>query len=257
MQLLAVPSRTGLQWVRLGLVWTLRQPWAAFATVGAYVLVVAALSALPVVGGVLPLAVAQIASVGLMMAARRISRGERLRPRVLLAGLLAGRAQVRDLLTLAGIYVAAVMALLLLSSAADGGTLLRMLVFGRSPAGDALADPALQRAAMLAMAGYLPVSMAFWFAPVLVSCWCMGPAQALFTSFVVVGRNLGAFLVFELQWMALMVGLPLLLASAAAALGGDDRTVSVAALAVALPLFVAFTLSAYASVESLLSDPKR
>lgn len=254
MRLRVVPARTGLRWVARGLAWTARQPAAAFVTIGLYAATMLMLSLLPAVGGILPLAAAQIASVGFMLAGRRISRGERLSPTVLFAGLTCARPQVRDLVTLAGIYVGAILGLLLLSSLADGGTLLRMMVFAQLPAGNALADPAVQRAALIGALGYIPLSMAFWFAPLLVSCWGMGPGQAMFTSLLVVGRNAWAFVMYQLQWAMLFAGLPLLASGLAMLAGLGPHAAALAGLATALPLFVAFTLSGYATVESLLGD---
>ena len=254
MRLRVVPARTGLRWVARGLAWTARQPGPAFLTIGLYVIGMLLLSAVPVVGGILPLAAAQIASVGFMLAGRRISRGERVSPSVLFAGLTCARPQVRDLITLAGIYVGAVLGLLLLSSLADGGTLLRMMVFARLPAGDPLADPAVQRAALIGAMGYIPLSMAFWFAPLLVSCWSMSPGQALFTSLLVVGRNAGAFVLYQLQWAMLFAGVPLLASGLALLTGVGPHIAALAGMVVATPLFVAFTVSGYATVESLLGE---
>lgn len=251
MLLRTVPAREGLLWIRLGFTWLASQPGGVLLTLGSYLLGVGLLSMLPGIGGLVPLAAIQVATVGFMLAGRHAAFGLPVRPPLLLSGLQGAPSRVRALLVLALVYVAVVIGVLLLSSLVDGGALMRLLLFGALPEKGDL-PPALAGAAVLSTALYIPVSMAFWFAPVLVSWRGMGPAQALFTSAVIVWRNLGAFTLYATQWMVLFAVAPTLLATLGTLLGLDASAATLLALPVGLALFLAFVMSFYATAASLL-----
>ena len=255
MQLRTVPAREGLSWVKLGFIWLLRQPWSALLMMGSYILTVGLFSMLPVLGGLVPLLVVQIATLGFMLASRKIAAGETVWPTVLLAGLRTGRRRVRGLLTLGVLYMAAVVGVLALASWVDGGALLRLLLFGAMPSAALVKSGTLRIAALLATLAYVPVSMAFWFAPPLVSWRGMGPWQALFTSFIIVLGNLRAFMLYSIQWFLLFSAVPIIIVLLAQLAGASAETATLLSLPVALFLFLAFILSFYASVRSLIPDP--
>ena len=254
MQLRTVPAREGLSWVKLGFVWLFRQPWSVMLMMGSYILVVGLFSMLPVMGGLVPLLVAQIATVGFLLASRQIVRGETVWPTVLLAGLRESRARARALLALGVLYAAAVVGVLAVASLMDGGALLRLLLFGAMPAQTLVKSGVLRGAAVVATLSYIPVSMAFWFAPPLVSWHGMGPWQALFTSFVICLRNLRAFMLYAMQWFLLFATVPLLVVTLAQVMGASAEAATLLSFPMALMLFLAFILSFYGSVQSLLPD---
>ncbi|SCC93279.1 conserved membrane hypothetical protein [Thiomonas sp. X19] len=254
MQLRTVPAREGLSWVKLGFVWLFRQPWSAMMMMGSYILVVGLFSMLPVLGGLVPLLVVQIATVGFLLASRKIARGEAVWPTVLLTGLRESRSRVRALLALGVLYAAAVVGVLAVASLMDGGALLRLLLFGAMPAQALVKSGVLRDAALLATLSYIPVSMAFWFAPPLVSWHGMGPWQALFTSFVICLRNVRAFMLYSMQWFLLFATIPLLVVTLAQVVGASAEVATLLSFPVALMLFLAFILSFYGSVQSLLPD---
>ncbi len=254
MQLRTVPAREGLSWVKLGFVWLFRQPWSVMLMMGSYILVVGLFSMLPVMGGLVPLLVAQIATVGFLLASRQIVRGETVWPTVLLAGLRESRTRARALLALGVLYAAAVVGVLAVASLMDGGALLRLLLFGAMPAQTLVKSGVLRGAAVVATLSYIPVSMAFWFAPPLVSWHGMGPWQALFTSFVICLRNLRAFMLYAMQWFLLFATVPLLVVTLAQVMGASAEAATLLSFPMALMLFLAFILSFYGSVQSLLPD---
>ena len=95
---------------------------------------------------------------------------------------------------LGALYIVAMGAIFALSALVDGGILLSMML-GSGPTGDpeTVAASFSPLAVLVAMAGYLPVAMLFWFAPILVAWHDVPPAKALFFSFVSCWRNRGAF----------------------------------------------------------------
>ena len=252
MLLRTVPAREGLLWVRQGFVWLSRKPWHTFALGACYVLVQAMLAQVPGLGGLLPLFTGQIATVGFMAASRAIERGERVSPLLLLDGLRAPRPRPRNLLLLALLYLTAAVAALLLSTLFDGGTLLRLLLFDAMPSAKALQGGSLNQAALLASCILVPLAELFWLAPVLVSWYGMSAWQALFTNAIIVARNLPAFIVYATQWLALFVGVPLLLSLVATAAGASSDESMLFGLPAAVVLMLAFYLSLYASARSLL-----
>ena len=255
MQLRTVPAREGLSWVKLGFIWLLRQPWSVLLMMSSYILAVGLFSMLPVLGGLVPLLVVQIATLGFMLASRKIAVGETVWPTVLLAGLRTARPRVRALLMLGVLYTAAVVGVLALASWVDGGALLRLLLFGAMPSAALVKSGSLRIAALLATLAYVPVSMAFWFAPPLVSWWGMGPWQALFTSFIIVLGNLRAFMLYSIQWFLLFSAVPIIIVLLAQLAGASAEAATLLSLPVALFLFLAFILSFYASVRSLIPGP--
>jgi hypothetical protein len=54
---------------------------------------------------------------------------------------------------------------------------------------------------------YLPVSVLFWHAPALVHWHGLPPVKSLFFSAVVCFRNAGAYIVFGLTWMLVLMGI--------------------------------------------------
>ena len=255
MLLRTVPARTGLSWVRFGFACLLRQPLQALLLVLVYVLVIGLLPVLPVLGGLLSLGATQLTTLGFMQASRQIAQRRPAWPSVFLLGLQGPAPRVRSMLLLCLLYALALLAVLGLSALADGGSLLRMVVFSAAPAKQVLVDGALREAAFTAMLAYLPVAMAFWFAPALVAWWGMGVAQALFTSFVVVLRNFGAFMLFVLQWWGLFAAGLLVGLFGGSALGLSAEQGMLLVLPISLLLFTPFALSFQASVFSLLGDP--
>lgn len=260
MQLRTVPAREGLSWVKLGFVWLLRQPWSVLLMMGTYMAVsyfaaLGVLSSLRALAALVPLLALlawQVATVGFMTAARSIEHGQPVWPSVLLTGLRQDTSRRRALLVLGTLYALAVLAALSASALVDGGALLQMWILGVDPSKDVLKSGALGGAALLFMVCYVPVGMAFWFAPPLVSWHGMGPMQALFTSFIIVLRNLRAFVLYLLQWFLLFTTAPLLVALLAQAMHASQEAALLLSMPVTLFIFLAYVMSFYASARSLL-----
>ncbi len=255
MLLRSVSAREGLLWVRFGFACLRRRPLQALLLVLAYAAVIGLLPLLPLLGGVLSLGATQMTTLGFMQASRDIAQGRPAWPDVFLAAFRGPPRRVRSMLLLGLLYAAALLAALGLSSLADGGALLRMILFSAAPSKAVIEHGALRQAALVTMLAYLPVSMAFWFAPPLVAWWGMGVAQALFTSFIVVLRNLGAFVLYVLQWWGLFAAALVLSMLAAGLLHTGAGQGMLLVLPLSLVLYAPFTLSFQASVYSLLGEP--
>ena len=78
----------------------------------------------------------------------------------------------------------------------DDGVLFRMVILGQPQHYQVLDSEEVKLAAQLALALFMPLMMAYWFAPVLVAWHDLSAAKSLFFSFVACLRNWRAFLVY-------------------------------------------------------------
>ena len=88
--------------------------------------------------------------------------------------------------------------------------LLRRLGYGR-PDEATLEASNIVAAGQLALVLFLPLMMAYWFAPVLVAWHGLPPGKALFFSFVACTRNWRAFVVYAISLVLVGALLPSLL----------------------------------------------
>ena len=258
-----VPARNGWQWLMTGLRLFGRSPLAWIAMVLFYWSLMMLANAVPWVGSIVGTVLLPVFSVSFMVMAREVEAGRRLVPPLLFAGFARNR---RELLILGALYLAALVATLVLSMLADGGALARYMLFGDAPTAEEARSGAIAWAGMLAMLAYTPVLMAYWFAPVLAAWEDMSAAKSLFFSFFATWRNWRAFLVYgaAVSLLALPVLLFFLVIAGAVAGFGldadspDQRRLATGMLAGA-PLFLALAAvliaSFYASYRDIFPPP--
>lgn len=200
-----LPALAGWQWVRGGFAIYRRNPPVLAILVICYWFVVVFLNLFPVIGALAASAVVPGLSVGLMQAARNVERGQSASIQTLLDGFRDNR---RTLLALGVLYLLATLAVLGLSTIADGGDLLRFML-ANSRAERALMEEAdFTYSALLVAVFMVPVLMAWWFAPVLAA-WHRQPlGKALFFSFVACAMNWRPFLVYGIGLLLAAVVLP-------------------------------------------------
>src|SRR5215469_14989402 len=163
MQLIEVPAKTGYVWFRQG-IWLFRRNPLAFLTLFfAYLLAMTLISAIPVIGGVLPLLFVPGVAVGFMAACRDTIAGKPVFPTILVDGFRSyGHTVTKHLFVLGGIYVVAMTLVLAASALVDGGALLRMMTLGGSLDTEAIENSNVPLAVLASLACYVPVSMMFW-----------------------------------------------------------------------------------------------
>jgi hypothetical protein len=248
MKLNIVPARTGLAWVRLGIRTFLRQPLALTGLFFMYMAAAALLSAIPLAGLVLGLAIVPAATLGLMAATQQVEQGRFPMPTVLLSAFRAGRQRVRAMAVLGIAFAGCVLVISLLASLMVGapGEAQKLTLE------ELVQTPAFQRSMIVSMVLYLPVSLAFWHAPALVHWHGVTPLKSLFFSLVACLRNAGAYTVFGLGWTAVI-----LLAGLLLGLGrGISEGFATALMAPAMLLLAAmFTTSLYFTFrDSFVAD---
>jgi hypothetical protein len=243
MQLIEVPAKTGYVWFRQG-IWLFRRNPLAFLTLFfAYLLAMTLISAIPVLGGVLPLIFVPGIAVGFMAACRDTVAGKPVFPTILVDGFRSyGKVVTKRLFTLGVIYVVAMTLVLAASALVDGGALLQLMTLGGSIDTDTLENSNVPLAVLASLVFYVPVAMLFWFAPVLTAWHDVPPAKAMFFSVVSCWRNKGAFFVYGALWMVVSIGVSVGLSAILRALGAGDY-----ALAVLMPALIIVTTMLYCS----------
>ncbi|MCP3716117.1 MULTISPECIES: BPSS1780 family membrane protein [unclassified Paraburkholderia] len=243
MQLIEVSAKTGYVWFRQG-IWLFRRNPLAFLTLFfAYLLAMTLISAIPVIGGVLPLLFVPGVAVGFMAACRDTIAGKPVFPTILIDGFRSyGSNVAKHLLALGAIYVVAMLLVLAASAFVDGGALLRLMTIGGDLDAQALANSDVPLAVLASLLCYVPVSMLFWFAPVLTAWHDVPPVKAMFFSIVSCWRNKGAFMVYGALWFAVSTVVSIGLSTLLRALGAGDFTV-----AILMPALIIVTTMLYCS----------
>ncbi|RZL57954.1 MAG: hypothetical protein EOP70_02435 [Variovorax sp.] len=211
MKLNLVPARTGAAWVRQGLQAFAKRPLAFVSLFFFFMAVVSIASQVPLIGTVIALMLLPTMTLGLMAAAAATTDvgpdGEKPpAAAVFLASLNAVRSDIRPMLVLGALYAVLFLAVMGLSALVDGGQFARVYLLGERIDRELAESGEFQAALWLAMALYLPLSLAFWHAPALVHWHKVPPAKSLFFSLVACFRNFGALAVYGLTWVAVFVG---------------------------------------------------
>jgi len=106
---------------------------------------------------------------------------------------------------------------------------------------------------------YIPLSLLFWHAPGLIY-WHRVPAiKAVFFSLIACSRNIGAFTMFGLAWMAVGIGFGIAMALLSALLGTLLGAWAAAAIAIAGSLMLAamFLTSVVFSFRDCFEAPEQ
>jgi hypothetical protein len=222
MKLHIVPARTGTLWVRLGIRTFLRQPLAMSGLFFLFMAAISGLGMIPYAGSVLSLALLPAATLGLMAATREAALGNFPMPALLITAFRAERSQARAMLLLGVLYAVSILLVLGISALLDGGKFAKLYLLGDSLNQDLLQDTEFQLATLVALALYMPLSMAFWHAPALVHWHGVPAVKSLFFSLVACFRNFWAMTVYSLLWGAVAVSVVTLVTIVGVTLGGPE-----------------------------------
>jgi len=242
-----VPAARGWLWVKRGCALLGKSPFAWLFVSMVYWLAMAILARLPYVGLFAGSLVMPALAVSFMAMCRELDQGRSLQPALLAAGF---RRNLAALVALGGLYLAATFAIFAATWIIDGGFLARWMLFARPPEVPAGENAPFLWAAAFALALWIPVQLAFWFAPVLAAWQGMPAGKALFFSFFASLRNWSAFLVYlavaggaAAALAALIYSLHRVQAGAALA-----PTIVFLLLVVAVPLYYASLYASYRDV---------
>jgi hypothetical protein len=190
--MLIVPARHGWLWVTRAVRLLGKAPFAWILVSLGYWVVMGVIARLPYVGLAVGSLVMPAVAVSFLAMCRELDQGRPLAPQLVAAGF---RRNLPTLVTLGGLYLAATLAIFAATWPIDDGTLARWMLFGSVAPVDGGED-AFFWAVVTAFSLWVPVQLAFWFAPPLVAWDGLSAAKALFFSFFAALRNWAAFLLF-------------------------------------------------------------
>ncbi|MFO1363062.1 MAG: BPSS1780 family membrane protein [Burkholderiales bacterium] len=253
--MVVVPPANGWRWLQRGFGFFQRAPLAWILVAVSYWMLVSVVGLVPYVGLVAVMMATPAFAVSFMAMCRELERGRPLEPKLLFAGF---RLRPGALAALGGAYLLAIVGILVASRLFDDGLLMRWMLAGKAVPRDEASAGAMATAAAAAFVLFVPVIMAFWFAPVLVAWHGMPAPKALFFSFFASLRNWRAFLVYGIA-AALLAGVApgvafALLAVAARGSQAAGGMMSVVALAVVVVLLPTLYASFYASYRDVFAD---
>jgi hypothetical protein len=241
MQALTLPAAQGWRWLTDGFRIFRRNHLMLTFLVVSYWVLMALVNVIPVIGTIATTLCIPAFSVSLMNACRSIERGTPLGPQLLFSGFANN---LRALLTLGAIYLAAVVAILGLSALADDGALMAMMLAGQKPDAETVSSGSLLLATEIALVLLCPLIMAYWYAPVLAGWHGLSPAKALFFSLVACLRNWRPFLVYSLAIGVVATLVPGIVLGILAALLPSGASLVLVLIMVLLILVLAPTLFA-------------
>ena len=241
MKLNIVPARTGIKWVKLGIQTFSKQPLALAGLFFMYMTAVIVVAMVPVVGVLIGGMLVPAATLGLMAATEEATKGRFPMPSVLISAFRAGRQQVRAMLLLGVIYTVGSLAVTSLASLLTGG--------GPPAEGE------FDTTTLLALALHTPLFLMFWHAPALVHWHGVSPVKSLFFSVVACLRNIGAYLIYGMAWLAVFLGIGSAFGLVGALLGGAAMARAVM-MPLALLMAAMFSTSIYFTFrDSFVATP--
>ena len=244
MKLKIVPARTGLIWVKLGIVTFMKQPLAMAGLFFMFMAVLSIATLVPFIGSALALALLPAATLGLMAATQEATKGKFPMPSILISAFRAGQQRLRAMLVLGALYAIGFLTLMGASALVDGGQFASLYLVGGKITEELVLQESFQAAMWVAMALYLPLSLLFWHAPALVHWHGMSPVKSLFFSVMACYKNFAAFAVYGLAWVGVFT-MAAVLVSFIATLLGNPMMATVVMFPVALVIVAMFFTSIY------------
>jgi len=262
MKLRIVPARTGIAWVKGGIRVFWRQPMALSALFFMTMAAMSMVTMFPLIGPALALTLLPSATLAMMVASAEAMQGRSPTPAVLLIAFRTGRQRLRDMAVLGVLYAVGFLLVIAISALFDGGQFAQVYLGGEPLTQELAENGDFQLAMWVAMALYLPLSLLFWHAPGLVHWHGVPPVKSLFFSFVACVRNLGAFTVYGLGWLAVFAlgGVAMSLITAVLAvlgLGSAPSVMGGAMVALALMLAAMCFSSIVFSFRDCFEPPER
>ena len=208
MQALILPAARGWRWIAEGFSIFRKKQLMLTSLVLGYWLLMAIVSSFPLIGQIAATVLIPVFSVSLMNGCRAIEQNRLLTPQLLFSGF---NSHLRSLLILGVIYLIASTLIFSSSLLVDDGLLFKLIVYGQRPDDATLEASNIIAAGQMVLVLFLPMMMAYWFAPVLVAWHGLPASKALFFSFVACMRNWRAFVVYVISLVLAGALLPSLL----------------------------------------------
>lgn len=229
-----VPAGNGLSWIGTGWGIFTQSPIAWIVSAVILIVISIALGFVPILGNIISYILFSVFAGGLMLGCQAQHEGRPFEIGDLFAGF---KEKVGPLILVGVLFIAAMLVLLLIAAVLFGvflgstGVLTGLMsgdpdAFGKLMAGSIAA---LVLIGLVILALYVPIAMAFWFAPSLVALQDVAPVAALRISFFACLKNFLPFLLYGVVFLVIafiailpfglgiLVAFPLLYASTYAA----------------------------------------
>jgi hypothetical protein len=251
----------GSQWLRKAWGVFLRQPLRFSLLFLSYLLLASVIGAVPVIGSVLSLATMPMLSLAFMLATQEALQGQPVRLGHLIAVARQPKRQRLTSLLLCLAFGIAVVVIIEIGVRLGGSELteaLKPLAEGKG-GGDpkvlmsVFTHPAVSRLANTIWFLAAILSVPFWHALALVHWGGQTAAQALFSSTLALWRAKGAFMVYGLGWLGMVVLASLLAGVGAGVLTATLGSPTLAMAFVAL-IFIAISAAFYISLWFMFED---
>ena len=195
MKVQILPARQGWQWLTDAFRIFRKAQFMFPLVVLSYWMMMVIMNSIPVIGPVAATICIPVFSVSLMNVCRFLERGAAINPTQLFSGF---KQNLQTLLILGVLYLVIALGILGLTSFFDDGTLFSFFVADRGSKEAVSGGGDVMLAAQIGLAFFIPLMMAYWYAPVLVAWHGLTAGKALFFSFIACLRNWRAFLVYSL-----------------------------------------------------------
>lgn len=250
MQALTLPARRGWRWLFEGFMIFRKKPTQMSLFIPGFWILILYINALPLIGPLVVTLLFPAFSVVFMNMCRTVAQGGTPTPQSLFIGL--ERKNLRAMLTLAGIYVAYSLCVLAIMLWLDDGVLRDMFISGKRPTEQVLEQSNFLTVVGIASGLLVLLTMAYWYAPVLVAWHKLPAGKALFFSFVACIRNWRAFLTYVLTTFAAanLLGVVLGMVSLMLA-GAGDKFFAVFSLLLGMVLLPTLYASFYVSYRDV------
>ena len=204
-----VPPSHGTRWLRDGFALLRRRPLGFMSLFVVFLLAALVVSLVPFLGQVLQMAMLPLLSLGFMVASQSALLEGPVKPSQFIEPLRGHARRRQALLVLCGLYGVLATLILVLMNGIAGGALFQLMSGGSNlPPAEiaAIAEKSNLGGALFtgALLGTL-LTIPFWHAPALVHWADQGVGKALFSSTLAVWRSKGAFFVYGLAWMGLVL----------------------------------------------------
>ena len=186
----SVDATRGLVWITQGWDFFRRAPLMWIATGVLFAIGIMVVAWIPAVGGLATTLLSVLFAGGMMLGCRALDRGEDLTIAHLFAGF---QNHLSPLLVIGALYLAGLFVLIVTVSLLTGGAAIG-LIRGDLEAGGAIAS--VMVALLASVVVIVPLGMATWFAPALVTLHEIAPVEAMKLSFRGCLRNTLAFVVY-------------------------------------------------------------
>lgn len=166
-----------------------------------YLVIIIPLSLIPLFGNVFGALVAPVFAAGMMIGCAAVMQHQELEINHLFAGFKQNTAQ---LVTVGGLYLAALILVSVFVVMSLDKEVLDLLIKGQEPT-PAQAAQLMKPSVFIAMLLLIPVLMAYWFAPLLVSLHHLSAIEAMKMSFMAVLRNVVPVFLYTLIFLGLTI----------------------------------------------------